>query len=391
MDIRTFAPLLGTRKCVGYTSRWTMVFIPSNSILGAKLDQSHSQQRLGDDDAVRVQLTFLEFTTGSLHPLSSTHTVSFPPLYGHFPTFLGADFLGDHILVLLWSPRNRIAFYLVSWKAGIVVLVNRLEPNHATTLQPGDFKALVIDENVFVLMKDSRKCLEVCKLEITPLGPCLQSICFLELPPLMPIVAVDFSWTFAEWVPTSNNYAPSRSSRASHPHFYSSPVGTIGLFLDYRVSWDRDPYKYALIISVAALLYAIRTGMRNVPWVEWGPSSTHLFERTGLCPAGPVWITRLAPLVLRQYYPRRTRCTQSMPEDTSSPSRTGPQVFSSKVSGKVWVGHSIETNLPYRDVVVNGLNLGHIRHILADREWIVGTTKTEMEGSSIRITVYHLA
>ena len=236
---------------------------------------------------------------------------------------------------------------------------------------------MVIDENVFVLMKDSENCLEVCKLEINPPDPRLQTICFLELPPSVPMVTVEFSWTFAEWVPTSKNYARTRSSRAGHPHFYSSPVGTIGLFLDYRASSDLGLLKYALIISVEALLYAIRTGVRNVPWVEWGPSSTHLFERTLLCPAGPSWMTRHPPLVLRQYYPRGTRFTQSMPEDTPSSSRTGPQVFSSKVSGSVWDGYSIETNLPYRDVVVNDLKLGHLRHISADREWIIGTTKSE--------------
>jgi len=265
-------------------------------------------------------------------------------------------------------------------------------------------------------MKDSENRLEVCKLEINPPDPHLQTICFLELPPLIPGVSFVSPSIFVEWVPTSRNYTRTRSSRASHAHFYSSTVGTMALCLDYYVLWETkygDPYFYALIIDVEALLFTIRTGVRNVPWADWGPSSTHLFKRTVLCPAGPSWITGLSPLVLRQYYPRRTRYTQSMLENTSSPSRTGPQVFSSEAFGKLWDNHSIKTNLPYRDVVVNDINLGRLSQILSDREWVVGITKAEvrgfcvcileplrceadytrqqMEGSSVRITVYHLA
>ena len=241
---------------------------------------------------------------------------------------------------------------------------------------------MVIDDSVFILMKDDWNHLEVCKLDITSPDSCLQTICSLELPPLTSGVSVVLSWIFGEWVPTSKNYARSRSSRASHAHFYSSTVGTIALFLDYRILKQscRGPSRYALIIDVEALLYTIRTGERNVPWADWGLSSTHFFNRSLLGPVGPSWITGISPPVLRQYYPRRTRYTQSMPETTSSSSRTGPQVFSStEVSDKILGECSIETNLPYHDVVVNDLNLGHARQILADREWVVG-----MAMSSVR-------
>ena len=224
-------------------------------------------------------------------------------------------------------------------------------------------------------MKDSENRLGVCKLEIAPPGPCLQTICFLELPPLALGVFAITSWFIEEWVPTSKNYARTRSSRASHVHFYSSTVSTIALFLDYGISWKG----YTLIIDVEALLYTIRRGIRNVPWVDWGPSSTHLFERTPQCPAGPSWIMELSPLVLRQYYPRRTQYTQSMPENTSSSHRAVPQVSSStEVFGKLWDEHRIETNLPYRDVVVNDLNIGPVQQILADREWVVRVAGTEV-------------
>ena len=232
------------------------------------------------------------------------------------------------------------------------------------------FKPLVTDDNVFVLTKDSGNRLEVFKLEITSHDPCLQTICFLELPPLMPgLCGVS---PLIEWVPTSKNYARTRSSRAGHAHFYSSTVGTIALCLTYYlgtpIECDEDPYRYyALIIDVEALLYTIRTGGRSVPWADWGPSSTHLFERTLVCPAGPSWIIGSSSPVLRQYYPRRMRYAQSMPEDTSS---------SSWVFSYLSDEHRIETKLPYRDVLMDDLrNLGGLYKV-ADREWLVGLART---------------
>ena len=142
-------------------------------------------------------------------------------------------------------------------------------------------------------------------------------------------------------------------------------------------SWGS--HNHTLIIGIEALLYAIRTGVRNVPWSDWGPSSTHFFERTLLSPAGPSWVTGRSPLVLRQYYPRLMRYASSIPEDTSSSSHTGPQVCpSTEVFGKLLDEHNVETNLPYRDVVVNNLNLDLAEVILADREWIVGMAKTSV-------------
>jgi hypothetical protein len=241
------------------------------------------------------------------------------------------------------------------------------------------FKPLITDGNVFVLMNDKGNRLEVSKLEITPHDACLQTICFLELPPLMPDISVFVSHVVMEWVPTSKNYARSRSSRAGHTHFYPSTVGTMALYRVYQKSSERyrEPSKYTIIIDVEGFLYAIRTGVRSVPWADWGPSSTHLFENTPLVPlvalhpAGPSWIMGISSPVLRQYYPRRMRYTQSMPEDTSS---SGGVFSSTEVSDDLWDG-CIETNMPYRDVMMDDLNFGGPR-IMADREWVVRMTTT---------------
>ena len=250
-------------------------------------------------------------------------------------------------------------------------------PTHPKIFQSGKFKILDMDDNAFLMLKDGGNRLEVLKLETTSSDSCLQTICFLGLPPLMSGVSVDLSWSIDEWVPTSKNYAQSRSSREHHAHFYSSTVGTVALFLDYRLPGQNCLiHRYALIIDVEALLYTIHTGARHVQWVDWGPSSTHLFKTTLLYPAGPSWMTSHSPLVLRQYYPRRTRYTQSMLADGSSSSQAGPQVFcSTEVSDNLWDECSIETNLPYRDVLVNDLDvgqLGYFQQILTDREWVVG-------------------
>ena len=131
-----------------------------------------------------------------------------------------------------------------------------------------------------------------------------------------------------------------------------------------------------IIISVAAIHSVIRAtnGVCNVPWKDWGPSGTRIFEleTTLLKPVGPFWITDLSTLVVRDYDLLRTRCTQSTTVDTL-PSHLQPPVSTlTKVFGEHWEAGSVETHLPYRDVVANDLDFRHFPWIMADREWVVG-------------------
>jgi len=146
-----------------------------------------------------------------------------------------------------------------------------------------------------------------------------------------------------------------------------------------------------IVISVAAILSVIRAtnGVCNVPWKDWGPSGTRIFEleTTLLKPVGPFWIMDLSPLVVRDYDILRTRCTRSTTEDTSSSHPQPPVSSSTEVFGEHWEAGSVETHLPYRDVVANDLDFRHFPWIMADREWIVGIMALE-EGTSI--TVYHV-
>lgn len=176
-------------------------------------------------------------------------------------------------------------------------------------------------------MKDSANRLEICKLEITSPAPCLQTICFLELPRLTSgNISVVLSELHMEWVPTSEDYVRSRSSRGHHLPFYSSTVSSIELLLGYEYRYSPQnlhiSYEYTMIINVKAIRSVIRSGLHNVPWEDWGPSGTHVFERTWLKPAGPFWIRGAARPVVRQYDLRHARCyTRPIADDTSSQAR----------------------------------------------------------------------
>ena len=250
-----------------------------------------------------------------------------------------------------------------------------------TPLWGGAPKIAVIDNNLIAVIKDSANSLEICKLEATASsGPHLRTMCFLDLPPLTTEASCVLSMAIKEWVPTSKHYAPSSSSRKHDTPFYSSTVGTIALFLDYR-TYSKGagyPFRCTIVISVAAILSVIRaTGdVCNVPWKDWGPSGTRMYglETTLLKPIGPFWITGLSPLVVRDYDLLRTRCTQPTTEDLgTSSSHPQPPVFSStEVFGEHWEAGRVETHLPYRDVVANDLDFRHFPWIMADREWVVG-------------------
>jgi hypothetical protein len=71
-----------------------------------------------------VQLEFFEFSTGAPHPLATTCTVPFPPLFEFRDVHVNAEVLGDHILITVWNCSCRALVFLVSWKTGLVTLVS---------------------------------------------------------------------------------------------------------------------------------------------------------------------------------------------------------------------------------------------------------------------------
>jgi hypothetical protein len=225
-------------------------------------------------------------------------------------------------------------------------------------------------------MNDGKNSLDICRLEIDPPGPHLKTVCNFELLPLTSGSSVLSHAAIKEWIPTSKDYARYRSSRGYHSPFYSSTIRTLGLLLDYFISsLGQPPHKRTMVISIAALISAIPTEVRIVPWVDWGPSCAHVREASQLMPAGPFWIINVSPLVVRQFDVLRTWYSQSTTVDASSSSQTGPPVFSStEVSCGLWKAGKVKTNLPYRDVSMAASPKNFFDYpglMTADREWCV--------------------
>jgi hypothetical protein len=335
-----------------------------------------------------------------------------PQIFGHCYSSVRQEVLGDHILVSVWRS-SEAALYLVSWKTGVVTLVSgfskscltadlgkylklRKSESPATltwSLGKRKLVAVVINSSLIALMKDGENSLEVCRLEIASPGPRLQTLCFLELPPLVSNSSVTFDQASTEWVPTSKDYARSRSSRGHHLPFYSSTVRTIGLLLDYWKMLHTKPHSslYAMIISVPSLLSSIRTDVRNVPWVDWGPSGMHIsiFNRTKLRAAGPFWITHISPLTVHQYDPWRALYTQSMAGHGTSWLTPALISTSTESFGYHWkaVEFKIKTYLRYRQVKTLRVAFqpGPYTNIVADREWIIEITRVSVCGFCLYI------
>ena len=373
------------------------VRVLSNPILSAKPDRFDSHCEQQDRETTQKQLAFIEFTTGTPHPLSPTHTVLLPLLL--FCTagdiFIGTKFLGDdgdYILVSAWEPSYTIVFYSVAWKTGIVTFVSACplqalsDLDSYTSLQLRDFSDVhpgteapfvIIDSSLVALIREKLNRLEIYRLEVCPSTgvPLLRTVCLLELPSVTPITSVSWRFSAMEWVPTSRHYKRSRSSRGYHVPFYSSKVGTMGLLLHYRMASGYSR-QCTMILSIAGLLSAIHTRVHYIPWEDWGPSITHFFQGnlsvTVGPTVGPFWIAGLSPLRVRDYGLICKRYIESMAEDMSSwQSRPRPKMFSTKVYGEHWVEHQVETYLPYRDIIANDLHIDSFGFVLADREWIV--------------------
>ena len=305
------------------------------------------------------------------------------------------EVIGDHILVLSdWTDCEPF-FHLVSWKTGIVTPVSGPSGSCfirdlvgcsklcrlldiGPTWRDWTLELIVISDSLIALFNPQTNSLDIYQLDLVSPGPQLQKLCSLDLPRLVPN-----SWVHAsvdwEWIPTSKCRGRSGSSRRRHASFCSSTVGTIGLLLVYYLSKWENRSNYAMIIDVAKLLSTIPTDMRSVPWVDWGPSSAHVFEIHGKMmpiPAGPFWITHPSPLVVRDYSVLRLWYTQSTAGDTPSPCSHQLVNTSTKTYNEHLEAYTIETHLPYRDIVANHLDFGRFKRVVADREWIVGIMNT---------------
>ena len=175
-----------------------------------------------------------------------------------------------------------------------------------------------------------------------------------------------------EWISTlkPEDRMRSQTSRERPFPFRSYRAGSIGLILKFGTVGKRFR-KFAMFISVEALLSAVRSRLRHVPWTRWGPTATRIFplEDCVVMPAGPFWITSYAPLVVRDYNSLRARSMEkTMSSIPPNPSLGPPSI---KLFGEHWEGGELNTHLPFREIVSGNLSFERVVQVVADREWFV--------------------
>jgi hypothetical protein len=221
--------------------------------------------------------------------------------------------------------------------------------------------------------------MHICKLQFVAARPCLHTLCFLRLPG--PSYYANPASVFMEWIPTSKpqDQAQDRAGSRGRPFpFRSHRAGTIGLILKFETR-DKSVLQYAMFVSVEALLSAVHSGASHVPWVDWGPAGTRILPlRNGILPrpAGPFWITSYEPLVVRDYNSLRAKKQKTSARISSIPSKPSLGPPSTILFGEHWEGGEIETHLPFRNFVADGLFFKRAVQVVADREWIVVIART---------------
>ncbi|KAH8982308.1 hypothetical protein EDB86DRAFT_2971167 [Lactarius hatsudake] len=210
-----------------------------------------------------TEASFLEFTTGSCHPLALAHTVSLPV----HPVFdcrkPEVEVLGDYILVTaVHEVLGHSTFSVISWKTGRVTQLYHVV---------GALRVVIIDpdDSLIALIQCATNCIELCKLQFVYRQPCLHSLCFLMLPIFKSTNPTSVFTSGVEWIPTSKRQdrTGSQTSRGRPFPFRSHRAGTIGLVFSFRTR-DKGVSQYAMFISVEALLSAVQSGVRDVPWVH---------------------------------------------------------------------------------------------------------------------------
>jgi hypothetical protein len=113
----------------------------------------HRQQGYDSYGTVRLEFASSEFTTGAPHPLSSTHIVSLPPIFG----FQFASVDTEVVLMSVRRQTGEAPFYLVSWITGTVMFVSdpcasllSLSPNSGRASEASQLNHLTDDIDVVV-------------------------------------------------------------------------------------------------------------------------------------------------------------------------------------------------------------------------------------------------
>jgi hypothetical protein len=287
---------------------------------------------------------------------------------------------------------GRSIFSVISWKSGsatevsdtfesfsVIRILSRVQLSQLL----GELKVVVIDRDnsLIALIKSATNSIEICKLQFASAQPTLHTLCFLRLPIFKYTNPSSVTVSGMEWTPTlkPQDRTEYQTSRGRPFPFRPYKAGTIGLTFGFRTR-DKGVTQYSMFISVEALLSAAHSGVRHVPWDDWGPAGTRILALGNSRPptsAGPFWITNYAPLVVRDYSSLRAwyvkRKHKSNPSIPSYPSLGPP---STKLLGEHWEGGEIKTHLPFRKFVAGEISFKRVVQVVADREWVVVISRT---------------
>ena len=245
-------------------------------------------------------------------------------------------------------------------------------------------KVVVIDPDnrLIALIKSVNDCIHICKLQFVSAQLRLQTLCFLRFPGNMYTNPTSVFRSIMEWIPASKSQdrrTGSRTSRCKPFPFRPYRAGTILLIVSFGTQ-DGGSHQHAMFVSVEALLSAVHSGVRHVPWDDWGPAGTRILPLENSIiprPAGPFWITSYAPLVIRDYNSLRARYVIKKRKSIPSIStHLSPGPPSTKLIGEHWEGGEIKTHLPFRKFVAGGLVFKRVVQVVADREWVVVISRT---------------
>ena len=310
--------------------------------------------------------------------------------------------MGSYIIIAAGLPPERTGIdvlLLVDWQTGHVTTVSKHEylfdnpadvsPKLCSTGPRAyltDF--LVLSENVLALIRGSENAIELCRID-TASTASLQTICFLELPPLLPYARLS-----SASVKTESNPSGSATRRRSRqpPRYPFSPSPTdalVLLTLTAKISGSAfvDTRTYTLATHARTLLsYAspapsplsdVSSIPVLVPWDAWGPLATRCFDGPGgssdAVVAGQRWFDGG---VIRDFCPHRVRAAAG-----------GVGLGSTLAAGRVFAC-DIESTLPYSEISLARDDGTFADDAMIDNERVVFLTKAV---SDFRRCLYYRA
>ena len=207
---------------------------------------------------------------------------------------------------------------------------------------------VVVSDDVLALVRGPGNALELCRLTSAP-TPSLQTICLLELPPLLSYVRLVAASSKTEHHTNALDVHRQKRPPPRYPFTPSQDDTLVLLTLSARTSGSSFVWMKTYMLAMQAKTLLSYADCRSpdppgrvVPWDEWGPRSSRCFDgRSGKSTAvvaGQRWIARGA---VRDFCPRRVRASGGITQRCTLPA---DRVFAC----------DIESALPYHEVPLVG-------------------------------------